>query len=120
MQKSMIHFYFKATSVEGEYPTEITINLEADRIVPFIWLETNEDGIFSDNGFTLIKKSIEIKFTNRGEKINCRKFKETFTVRSLDSTWHGDITCGSIINGGNKLSLTAVLLFFITYIKVFY
>lgn len=62
----------------------ILIDLRTDAIAPFVWLETDEEGIFSDNGFTLWTESKQLKFGNREEKeIDTENFKNTLTVRSL-------------------------------------
>lgn len=59
------------------------VNLETDGIAPFVWLETDEEGIFSDNGFTLVSTTAQVTFSNRGEEVDIDKFKETLEVRSL-------------------------------------
>lgn len=68
---------------QGEATDEVLINLSTDGIAPFVWLEADEEGIFSDNGFTLIEETTQIKFSNRGEEIDVDRFRETLVVRSL-------------------------------------
>jgi len=63
----------------------LIITLETDRIASFVWLETDVQGQFSDNGFTLVDEEIEIVFTNRNDTVNIDDFTNTLTVRTLFS-----------------------------------
>lgn len=65
--------------------TDLIVTLETDKIAPFLWLETDVDGQFSDNGFTLREKNVELVFSNREDPIDVEEFKSTLTTRSLFS-----------------------------------
>ena len=79
-------FQFQITSVKKSPNTnEATITITTDKIAPFVWLETEEKGEFSDNGFILLKPNFNLKFKKNinNETINIEKLKQTLTVRSL-------------------------------------
>ena len=79
-------FQFQITSVKKSPNTnEATITITTDKIAPFVWLETEEKGEFSDNGFILLKPNFNLKFKKNinNETINIEKLKQTLTIRSL-------------------------------------
>lgn len=67
----------------------ISVTLTVSRVAPLVWLETNVDGLFSDNGFTVIQNSVEVTFSNKGQEIDVDEFKKTLKVltpRSADNS----------------------------------
>lgn len=65
-------------------PRKVAVQVTTDRVAPFVWLETEESGEFSDNGFLLQWSSNDLIFENRqNEAVDLEKMKSTLTVRSL-------------------------------------
>lgn len=69
------------TAEEGA--NEVKLVLKTDKIAPFVWLETEEPGQFSDNGFTLIQETSSVVFSNRGKVIDLKRFMNSLIVHSL-------------------------------------
>lgn len=77
--------YFVKVQVSSGGDTFAILNITADAVAPFVWLETSVSGVFSDNGFTILAPQTEIRFDTRGEKLDMTVFQESLTIRDLAS-----------------------------------
>lgn len=76
-------FSLQVQVTEIKNDTHIVLELTTDKIAPFVWMETDEPGQFSENGFILLKKKKIITFSNRNETVDINRLRTSLTVRSL-------------------------------------
>lgn len=107
-----------AESAKNKIETEVLIYLDTTDITPFVWLETDAAGSFSDNGFTMIDGTKILKFSNGDERVDVAKLRDTITVRSLSYYYSSSLSYyyNSSIRFTNFLML---ILFLLMLTKVF-
>lgn len=65
-------------------PSKIIVEVTTDQVAPFVWLETEEVGEFSDNGFLQLQPKVEVTFGTKDiTPVDIEKIKSTLTVRSI-------------------------------------
>ena len=70
----------------------IAIQISADCFAPFIWLETGEDVIFSDNCFDLTSEETKTIYIRKedvlsGKMLSADNVRKTLKIRSLRDTY---------------------------------
>lgn len=72
----------------GNEKNEFKIRVTTNSFSPFVWLQTDVDGYFSDNGFMMIGVSKTISFISNegGGKEIGDKLKQSLHVSSLRNT----------------------------------
>ncbi|KAK6639866.1 hypothetical protein RUM43_008141 [Polyplax serrata] len=62
-------------------PSKIIVEVTTDQVAPFVWLETEEVGEFSDNGFLQLQPKVEVTFGTKDiTPVDIEKIKSTLTV----------------------------------------
>ena len=82
-------FFLQISEVTGpRLPDNTTydIHLTTDNIALFVWLESEIDGVFSDNGFPLTYPSTQVQFTAR-QKTSADKLLGAVQVITLCDTY---------------------------------
>ena len=65
------------------------VTISTDHVALFVLLETDIDGVFSDNGFVMHSPSVTVTFTSR-ENTSSSTLLGSIEVRSLTDTYDTD------------------------------
>ncbi|XP_045607068.2 beta-mannosidase isoform X1 [Procambarus clarkii] len=92
------HATVKVESISGPFTTvksnrTFTVKLTNDAISLFVWLEVDEDGVFSDNGFLMTEPEVDITFYSLKDT-TADALQSSITVKSLTDTYKGETVVG--------------------------
>ncbi|XP_068243151.1 beta-mannosidase isoform X2 [Palaemon carinicauda] len=78
-------------SISGPHRTDIsnntfTITLLSNQVALFVWVEVDDSGFFSDNGFLMVTKEISIEFYALGDSTT-KSLHQSIQVTSLTDTY---------------------------------
>lgn len=65
-----------------------SVSVKTDAVALFVWLETDQRGVFSDNGFVMTQEEIQLSFY-AAEEINVEDLRSSLTIKSLTDTYQG-------------------------------
>ncbi|KAK8727948.1 hypothetical protein OTU49_009526, partial [Cherax quadricarinatus] len=85
------HATVKVESISGPETTSksnwtFTVKVTNDAISLFVWLEVDESGVFSDNGFLMTESQVDILFYSLSET-TVDALQSSITVKSLTDTY---------------------------------